>query len=127
MSLENDITAIKKLTEADLFKPADDASLTHRRDDEELKRKAREVARKAGTDKTDFCPHCGQDLRSSDYGVYEEGSESYWQSAGWDERRETWEWGDRETSGNTVSKGWFCGKCQNKLKKGIDFDIEGDL
>lgn len=123
MSLEKDITLIKKLVEANIFKPAEPDEVERR---EAEKRAAYEklngerLARKE-----DVCPHCGADLRDENrYGVYEKGTEEYSQNLGWSVQHEVWEFGDTGPEiGNQTTEGYFCGNCNEKLRSGIDFDL----
>jgi len=112
MSLERDTTAIKELVEAGLFKPATPEQVANRR-----------PPRSPGED---ICPHCKADLRGENNGVYESQTVSETVGIYWEEHRQAWEYSDTE-AGNIHHVGYFCNKCDGKLKNKVDFDKEGML
>jgi hypothetical protein len=118
MSLEKDTVEIKKLFEQDdlLFKPALPENLAKRIEQRVSNRKPTE----------DFCPHCKADLRSETIGVYSKEIEESTVGIYWNSRSGMWEWGDRNY-GNGEITGFFCGKCDGKVKREKDFDLEDSL
>ena len=123
MSFEKDATQIKILVEQDeLFKAASPENLDVRH---EHARQAKE-AEMATRGSMDFCPHCNADLREETIGVTEELQETVYHQLYWDEDHKTWQYGDSDY-GNNRHIGFFCNKCNEKIKHIVNFDAEDTI
>ena len=134
MSLEKDITGVKRIIEDD-FKGASDEEVENRKSEEqkeiekEVKRKerAQEILRKEQEEKLgrkiDVCPHCNADLRDADaeHTVY--GLETIYATQGryWEDGE--WVYGDSNSNDSVITE-WRCSACDGELIEGEDFNIE---
>lgn len=122
----------QNLNEAEnIFKPVPEEELKKRAEDLKKKKEAAKAARDAKRKEyeelighsIDTCPHCHADLRDEKYGVYAEVTEYCTESMYYDERRDSWEYGDRETN-DSETTAHRCAKCGNEIKYGVDFNVD---